>query len=234
MLRCDSDERREGLAGLYQLVLGYPDSALASRALVVLVREIAPPESALRFLDQLYAHLGDSDLGDDVLDITANVAIEIGDRARATAALERIVADHPYPRGQRWDDALWRLADLAEADGEPARAAAYLVDMLSVAEATSAPGSYTRPRFPEAQIRLARLYHRDLGDEAAAREAYRAAYEDFPTSRYRDDALVEHGEMLLELGLGRDGCRLLAQAVEEFDVGSARRRAARRLASGCP
>lgn len=235
-LRVELGRRDEGLAGYRQLVRAHPEDGLASRALFLLLADFErrdDADGALAFLEQLDREVGRSTLGDDVLAHRADLLLARGDREGAKRALERIVAEHPYPHGQRWDDALTRLADLAGEDGDWPAAVRYLERMLAVHEWTSAPGSYTLPSFPEARLRVARIHRDHLRDPAAARASFVATYEEFPTSRVRDDAMVELGEMLLDGGDRVEGCGILKDAVEEFEVGSARRRAAARIGRDC-
>src|SRR5690606_34243534 len=148
-------------------------------------------------------------------------------------ALERIVREHPYPRGQRWDDALFRLADLAEEDGEHEAAIAHLTRLVSLHEETVVPGSQTLPRMPEARLRIARIYRDRLRDTPRAAAHFTGMYEQFPTSTLRDDALYELGAMWLDTGSHTEGCAMLARVVSEFEVGHARRLAARRIEREC-
>ena len=157
----------------------------------------------------------------------------MGDRAGARVALERTVHDYPYPYGHRWDDATLQLAEMDVEDGHYRRAIARLESLLERSEGTSMVGSYTLPAFAEALMQIARIQREHLGDREAADAAYQAVYDDYETSLLRDDALVERGEMWLEAGERERGCELLAEAVEEFEVGSARRRAAARIEADC-
>jgi len=196
-------------------------------------RASEPASERLAFLGELYERVGRSDLGDDILVFEAEVRLEAGDREGAIRALERIVREHPYPHGQRWDDALFRLADLAEEDGDFEAAIAYLARMIAPHEHTVTPGSQTAPRMPEARIRIARIYRDRLRDPSRAAAHFRATYEQFPTSTLRDDALYELGAMWLEAGDRAEGCAMLARVVQEFEVGHARRLAARRVDAEC-
>jgi len=225
-----------GIAGLRRLVVLHPTSGVAGRALRIVLDDFARRDDASgahRYLRELDARIGSTDLGDDVLVAEADLLHEAGDRAGARALLERTVREHPYPHGQRWDDAFFRLADLAEEERNPRAAAAYLERMLSVREATTTPGSYTLPRFPEAQLRLARLRRDALHDAPGAARAYRTLYEEFDDSTLRDDAMLEHAELLLGAHLDVQGCALLERVVREFEVGRARREAAREIRTRC-
>jgi len=236
LLRLEIGERDAGLAGLRRLLLEDPGAGNSSRALRVLLRDFRERDDAtgaLRFLQATYERVGGSELGDDLLAEEADLRLERGDRAGARRALERIVADHPYPHGQRWDDALWQLADLDVEDGDPRAAVGRLEELVSVHEHTDPPGSYTLDTMPRAQMRIARLHRDALDDPEAAVGAFREVYDEYPTCTLRDDALTELGEMLLGLGEREEACELFEGVVDEFEVGRARRRAAQHLETDC-
>ncbi len=234
LLRAHRGDQAGALAGYRRIVREHPGSGLAARALFWVVPSFPSASAARAYLASLYAHVGTSDLGDDILMHEADLALSVHDRAGARAALVRIVREHPYPQGGLWDDALWRLADMEVEDGRPRRAIAWLERMVSVRETTWGTGSYTRPRFAPAQLRIARLYRDALHDFDHAAAAFRATYDDYPTSLLRDDALVELGEMELDAGKQQKGCATLRRALAEFSVGSARRRAHTRVIRDCP
>lgn len=219
-----------------EVVSRHPGSGLASLALGRILHAYAERDAgdeALAYLRATYPRVRETELGDDVLDAEHRILQGRGDRSGAREVLERIVRHHPYPRGQRWDDSLWRLADMAEADGDARAAIAWLEQMLDAYETTTVAGTYTRPRMSHAAIRIARLYRDRVGDRDAAARAFQRAYDLFPSSLLRDDALVELGELWLDAGEREDGCEALRRAVEEFEVGRARRRAERRLETDC-
>lgn len=219
-------ERALAIEGLRRVVLRFPDSGSAGRALYWLLRE--HDGDPLQMLEALYAEIGQSALGDNLLAAIAERHADADDRVAERATLERIVAEHPYPQGHLWDEAVVRLAAMDVEDGRPLEAIARLTAMLERAETTSLIGSYTLPSFPPARLQIARL-HRQMGDLEAAAASFARLEDDFPTSILRDDARVEAGEMWLEAGERERGCDLLRSAVETFEVGRARRRAAARL-----
>jgi tetratricopeptide (TPR) repeat protein len=237
-LRRDAEgDRARAVADLERVAREHSDSGLASRALVHLLHERErnrePVQVTLAWLRALDPQVAASDLGDDVLVAIAEREEARGDRAAARAALERVLDEHPYPTGQRFDDACWRLADLDEADGAYGRAVEHLERLLQYVEPTRDPGSYTLPRMPASQLRVARLLRDRLGDPERAAQAFARVYESFPTSTLRDDAMLEEGELWLTRGERARGCALLQRVADENEVGSARRRAVARLAVDC-
>jgi len=227
----------EGAIALFRRVtLEFPNEGPAARALVWWLRhfeEAGQVDRALAVLDWLLPQVRRSKLGDDILAHEARLRFASGDRAGARAALERTVHDYPYPYGHRWDEATLKLAEMDVEDGAYRRAIARLEAMLERSEGTSMVGSYTLPAFAEALLRIARIQRDHLGDRDAADAAFEAVYDDYETSLLRDDALVERGELWLDAGERERGCAHLRDAVEEFEVGSARRRAAARIEAEC-
>lgn len=211
-----------------------PGDGPAGRSLVLHLASYPDDAARLVFLRGLYDRVGESDLGDDILFYAAEMHVDAGEEEAAIELFERLVRDHPYPRGQRWDNALFRLADLADARGDHVGAIRHLRRILELFETTVIPGSQTLPRMPEARMRIARTYRDHLHDWERAAEEYRLVYRQFTTSLLRDDALYEMGAMWLDAGERAEGCNVLRQVVSEFEVGHARRLAARRIEQDCP
>ena len=232
LIRLERGEDAEARAALEHIVREHPEDGPASRSLRLLL-EPMEPAAQLALVRELLPLVGDTDLGDDLLTVEAQLLRDAGDVDGAVAALERLVEEHPYPHGQRWDDALWRLADLAMERDDPEAAIAYLRQMIEPHTQTVSPGSQTLPRMPDAGLRIARIYRDALDDPDRAQAAFEAMVEEFPTSRLRDDALYELGAMWLDRDHPDRGCPVLRRVVEEFDVGHARREAARRLEADC-
>jgi hypothetical protein len=88
--------------------------------------------------------------------------------------------------------------------------------MLKERETTTLVGSYERPHYVPAALRVGLLYRDVLHDRTAARAAFHRLYADFAHSSMRDDALW------LEAGVARDdgdssgACSLLDKLVSAF------------------
>jgi TolA-binding protein len=128
----------------------------------------------------------------------------------AHAMLLRAAREHPYPTGPLTDDALWRASHVAERLGDAALAVADLRELLSDRE-TAAGGSYERPRFPEAQLRIALLYRDRLGDRAAARRELRVMHTRHAKSVLADDALWYEAELWARDGDAERACDVVAE-----------------------
>ncbi|MFO0684464.1 MAG: tetratricopeptide repeat protein [Sandaracinus sp.] len=232
----EQGRRDEANAGLRAIVFEHAGDGQASRALRTLVADLRANEgddAAIALLTELDAAVPATDLGDDVLTDLAQIHRDHGRRAEARALYERIVAEHPYPRGQRWDDTFLRLADMAQEDGDPEAAVRYLERMIDPHALGLAPGSYTLPHMPDGALRIAHILRDEIHDVDRAAAAFRRMHDAFPTSLLRDDALVELGEMLLDAGRRDEGCAALEQAMHETEVSAAVTRAHERHASAC-
>ncbi|MBX3272307.1 MAG: tetratricopeptide repeat protein [Sandaracinaceae bacterium] len=232
LLRLARGEDARAHEALEWIVRERPGDGPASRALRLLLAARSA-EAQLDLVRELYPLVGRSDLGDDLLMHEARLLRDAGDLDGAVIVFERVTLEHPYPHGQRWDDALFELADLAEARGDPERAIEYLRQMIAPHTLTVIPGSQTLPSFPRAALRIARVYRDALDDPERAEAAYRALIAEFPTSLLRDDALYEIGAMWLDRGAPQRGCPILREVVERFEVGRPRRLARRRLEADC-
>jgi tetratricopeptide (TPR) repeat protein len=214
------------LEGFERVVREHPDAGLGGRALhhwLGHVERVDGPEASLDLVTRLDADLAPTTLGDDLLWRRHELELVLDRRDAARRTLELLVERHPYPQGERWDDALLRLSELDLAESRVEAAVAHLEALLQRAETTTLVGSYTLPAFPEARLRLARIY-RDAGDLERARRDYEALLDDFPTSRLCDDALLELAIMLLDASHA-EGCRTLARVLEIREVGRAARAA---------
>jgi tetratricopeptide (TPR) repeat protein len=139
-----------------------------------------------------------------------------GLHAEARDAYVRTAEAHPYPFGGLTDDALWRAAEIDEKLGRHAAAIADLRKLLGPREVSTMTGSYERPRYSEAQLRIARIYRDGLRDHAAARREFHKVFTDHPTSILRDDALWAEARLARTDGDARATCDLTRLLVKEI------------------
>lgn len=199
---------------LEALVAEAPEHGSSSTALRLLLRARSRDASTLAWLDELYARgAGRGQVGDDVLFERATLFVELGDATSAERELERLIEAHPYPFGERFDDACWMLADLAEARGDARAEVAALVRLLSVWEPSAFAGSYSLPKMSAAAFRLGGVYRDRLGDARLAEEAFARVVRDFGDSLYVDDALSAIAELAFVRGDVREGCAALEHVV---------------------
>ena len=234
-LRVGESERAE--RDLHGLIVAEPESAAARSALRLLTRThvdgVEDKREALAWARALRDEVTQSSLGESLMSLEAALLVELDRKDEAQGVLERQIERYPYPHGSRWDDALWQLADLSLSQRAPEAAVVYLKRMIAVHEKSFIVGSYTRPLFSKAALRIARIYRDELRDPDAAIAAYAALRSEFPRSLSVDDALAEQAELHLARGERRRGCTLLRELLETHEVGSARRRAVARIAAEC-
>jgi tetratricopeptide (TPR) repeat protein len=95
-------------------------------------------------------------------------------------------------------------------------AAKDLERMLDEREVAHLSGSYQRPRYSPALLRLAILYRDRLKDKERARQAFHRLYADFATSTLRDDALWQEASLWREDGDTGTACERLASLAEDI------------------
>lgn len=190
------------------LEMVHGDVETGYRALEAAIRRYPNHGSARRGLELWAEHVGQRD-GEEALRATlARWLVELkgsgleqqlryerarslrrsGDLATAHDAFVEAATRHPYPMGTLTDDAWWFASQVAEEQGDFEQAIADLRSLLKSREVATG-GSYERPRYPPAQMRIAELYRDRLGDREAARRAFRRVYEEHETSILADDAM---------------------------------------------
>jgi TolA-binding protein len=148
------------------------------------------------------------------------------ERAKRLAALGRLEAARdafidvanrwPYPGGAYFDDSLYRASEIEEQLGRPREAIQHLERMLSFRESSSTIGTYERPRYVPAILRIAKLYEERLHDRAKARATLHRLYADFKTSTLRDDALWREAALWEKDGDKDTACSRLATLASDF------------------
>jgi tetratricopeptide (TPR) repeat protein len=145
------------------------------------------------------------------------VAFEIGESLakqnkldEARAQFIAVATKFPYP-GEYFDDALWRASEIDEKLGHIPDAIADLEKMLAVVEYSTLPGTYIRPRFPDAQWRIAELYRDKVSDKTKAIAAFARYIDMFSNSLRRDEALWQEAKLTDDAGAS---CDLLAKLVK--------------------
>jgi TolA-binding protein len=151
------------------------------------------------------------------LDYEKGRALErMGKLALARDAFLETARAHPYPFGTLTDDALFRASLVEEQLGNPEAAIAHLRALLAGRESSHMMGSYDRPRYSQAQLRIGELYRDKLHDHASARRELHKVYADHPTSILRDDALWAEARLAKEDGDEREACALVERLGREF------------------
>jgi outer membrane protein assembly factor BamD (BamD/ComL family) len=206
-----------GLRELEQLVFDFPESGVAQVALGHLIAhdEDAGPAAALAHLDRLAPRVKGTKVEEKVLYERARHLDALGRTQEARDQFVAVANAFPYPSGALNDDALYRAADMEEKLGRPKEAVALLERLLSQREVSSFMGSYERPRYLPALLRVAQIYE-DQGDRAKARATLHRLYTDFTTSLMRDDALWREAELWRKDGDTSTACDRLATLTSDF------------------
>lgn len=237
LLSEDESEMKSADDALRSLITEFPDSAAARGALRMLAARhidgVEDKEEALAWLEALLEEVRNESIGEPLMNIQGELLLSLGRRDEAIGIFESQVEKYPYPQGRRWDDALYRLAELALEDKNPKKAIAFLEQMIEVHESSYIIGSYTRPMFSKAALKIARIYRDELNDPKAAIKAYAHVRSEFPRSLSVDDALEEEAELRLAQGDRGAGCDLLREVIAKHDAGSARRRAEAKVGESC-
>ncbi len=232
-----------------EIEIDHGDAAKGWRALAEALRAHPDHGSARRALSRWCRHHGEEQ-GEEALrerlgrwlrelrgtDIEQQLKYEMGwswrrsgDLQRAHAQLLTTARDHPYPHGTLTDDALWHASHVAEELGDYPLAVADLRELLSTREQADG-GSYERPRYPGAQLRIGELYRDRLGDLDQARRELRRMYTVHSTSVLADDAMWADAVLALRQGHTEEVCELARDLPQRFP-GSRYRACLRQL---CP
>ena len=207
-----------GMRELEAVVTDFPESGVAQVALGIVVRhdDETSPETALAHLDALAPRLKGTKVEEKVLYERAKRLDVLGRTQAARDAYVDVAAKFPYPFGGFQDDALYRAAEMEEKLGRPQEAIALLERLLVQRETSSFMGSYERPRYLPAILRIAQIYENQLHDRAKARATLHRLYSEFTTSTMRDDALWREAELWRKDGDEKTACSRLETLTDDF------------------
>lgn len=207
----------EGYRELERALLQHPNHGSARRGLRVWLahQQRLGGEAQLQTeVVRLQARLGRTTLGQQLAYELGLSYRRAGELERAHAQLLKAARDHPIPKGTLTDDAYWHAAEIAEELGNTQLALADLRELLSSREVATG-GSYERPRYPAAQMRIAELYRR-RGDYDTARREYRRMYRTHTTSILADDAMWQEALLAKQQGDDQDACDIAEDLPDSF------------------
>ncbi len=218
-LEADTGDEKLGYDELERAIFARPGAGSSRRGLRRLVEHEEEKEKGggLAWLDANLAKLEATELSEDAIYLRATMLRRAERRREAREEFVRCATKHGYPKGSLFDDAYWHAAELDLELGEPRRAIDDLERLLAPREASSlGQGSYERPRYSMAQLKIGEIYRDQLHDPAKARAAFRKLADEHKTSLLRDDALF--AEALIARGQGdRDGaCEPMRTLVREL------------------
>jgi len=218
-LEIEHGDASKGWKMIHDVAIDYPKSGLARRALLRFLRHLDDsrgPEATIAYLDRSRPWLDAHELGEIAMYEKARRLEELGRLASARDLYVACAEKYPYPYGGLFDDALYRASLLDEELGQPRKAVQRLERMLGVREVSTFHGSYQRPRFSKAQMRIAELYRDALDEPDRARRAFRELYDSYTTSLLRDDALWAEARVAVAQGDEPGACDVLELLVEEL------------------
>ncbi len=192
--KSDSDDAWRELEAF---IIAYPESALARRGLqrVTLKHERSGgPAGALKYLQSI-SSLESTALGESIAYGAAQQRMSLGEVEKARDEFIAVADRWPYPKGALFDDSLYRASEIDEHLGRAKLAISDLERLLDERETSAYVGSYQRPRFTPALVRVGLLYRDAIRDHEKARRAFHRLYSDFKTSLLRDDALYEEARL---------------------------------------
>jgi tetratricopeptide (TPR) repeat protein len=218
-LRIASGDAASGWRGLEAALARFPSSGLSRPGLRTLLRHIDDErgdEGALAYLRGVEATFAKTDCAEEVAYEIALRLARLGRALEARDAFVSVADRFPYPTGLLFDDSLYRASELDEQLSRYDLAIADLKRLLSVRESSFMVGSYERPRYDAAQLRIAELYRDRLHDHASARAALHELYTDFKTSLLREKALWKEAELWADDGDSARRCEVLATLASDF------------------
>jgi outer membrane protein assembly factor BamD (BamD/ComL family) len=218
ILRIDSGDADRGWQDMEQIPRRFPTHGVAHVAVRKLVQH-ADEQGPRAGLDEVHALERDLEATELVQLLAYLDAVHVetlGDDHAARDAYGRIADRWPYPFGSFFDDALWHASLIDEKFGLYQAAIDDLERLLRQRETTSIVGSYERPKFVPAMLRVGELYRDRLHDRAKAREAFHRFYVDFAHSALRDRALWLEASLWREDGDADTACGRLATLVGQF------------------
>ncbi len=218
VLRIDSGDADRGWQDMEKIPRRFPTHGVAHVAVRRLVRHAdgEGPSASLDELRNLQRDLEGTELVQLVAFLAAEHLESAGDDRAAREAYGRIADRWAYPFGPFFDDSLWHASLIDEKLGLYQQAVDDLERLLRERETTIVMGSYERPKYVPAILRVGELYRDRLHDRARAREAFHRLYTDFTHSTLRDRALWLEAALWREDGDAKAACGRLGTLVEKF------------------
>jgi tetratricopeptide (TPR) repeat protein len=219
LVEVEHGDAERGYAMLLDATYKFPRHGSARRSLHRLIehqQDLGGDEAVLKWIEGPGKVFRGSEL-DQQLDYEAALALKKMEKtSEARDLFVKTAKAHPYPFGGLTDDALWHASLAEEKLGRYEAAIGHLRTLLSDREASRMTGSYERPRYSPAQLRIAELYRDKLHDHRSARKEFHTVYTAHPTSVLRDDALWAEARLAHDDGDTSDACSLVARLRKEF------------------
>lgn len=232
-LELDHGNADKGRAMLLDAAKRYPEHGLSTSAVKELARQAEDKGAEEGRLSWLRAN-ANTFKGTSLEQLFEyEIALSLERLNRDTEARDAFVESaerHPYPFGPYTDDALWHAALIEEDAGRHQEAIELLRRLLSPREVSTQMGSYERPRFSAAQMKIAEIYRDGLKDNDAALREFRRLYNGHPTSVLRDDAMWAEAAILRGQNKAEEACDVAKRLARELPES----RFARCVTAFCP
>jgi tetratricopeptide (TPR) repeat protein len=218
-LEIDHGDEERGFAMLEAAARAHPEHGLARPSIQRIARraeERGGPAAALAWLRAAEPAFRGTEQDQVIHYAVAQELLAASDAAGAHDAFIATAHAHPYPFGGLTDDALFHAAEIDRDRGRHEEAIAHLRELVGTREKSDTVGSYERPRYSEAQMKIAEAYRDGLRDHAAARREFHRLYADFKTSILRDDALWAEARLARQDGDAGAACDAAKKIVREF------------------
>lgn len=211
-----TDEER--YAALEKVCTRFPDDGVAIVAALRIARhdDEAGPEKTVSHLAQLATQVKGHKVEETFTWERAKRIETLGRTQEARDAYLGIADKWPYPFGAYWDDSLYRASFTEEKLGRIPEAIAVLERMLDAHETSTMLGTYERPKYVPALLRVAALYEDKVHDRESARAALHRLYTEFPHSPWRDDALWREAALYQADGDAKSSCDRLKTLTNDF------------------
>jgi tetratricopeptide (TPR) repeat protein len=207
----------KGDAFMIAAVKNHPTSGLARHAMMRMldpIEENKGPDAALAWLKGFEPAAKGNDLEEEVSYEEGLVLFRAGRYKEARDVFIAQARAHPYPHGSLTDDAYYQASLLAEELGNVDQAISLLIEMMKPTEAAYAGSSYERPRFPEAQFRIATIVRDKVHDRERAKREFRKACSEHSASRFCDDALWDEARLEREDHEDDKACQAMHRLIE--------------------
>jgi tetratricopeptide (TPR) repeat protein len=217
-LEIEQGDRQKGYRMLERVLHEHPRSGVARSALsrtLIRLDEQGGVDRVLAYIERTTHLLEKTELAETLAYQKARWLERAERYEPALAQYLEVARRFPYPRGAHWDDALWNASLLEERLGRHLAAVDHLRRLLREMESSHLQGSYQRPRYDDAQYRLAELYRDRLGDLARARLEFEKVWLEHPDSPLKDDALWHFAILAKRMGDPRGACSSLSRLLKE-------------------
>lgn len=218
-LEADTGDEALGFDDLTRAIFERPGAGSSRRGLrrIVEHEEEKAKGGGLAWLDANLSRLEATELSEDAIYLRATMLRRAERRREAREEYVRCATKHGYPKGSLFDDAYWHAAEIDLELGEPKLAIDDLEKLLAPREVSSlGQGSYERPRYSMAQLKIAEIYRDQLRDPARARAAFRKLADKHRTSVLRDDALFAEALIARSQGDKDGACEPMRILVREL------------------